>query len=277
MWKKIVQTAEYLKNRTQTRPVTGIILGTGLGSLAEEIGQSETVPYQGIPNFPAATVEGHSGNLIFGELCGLPVVVMQGRFHYYEGHTMQQVTFPIRVLKSLGIRQIFISNAAGGINPGFRTGDLMVIRDHINFFPDNPLRGPNLDEMGTRFPDMSAVYDPTLIDLAGQVAHELGITLRTGVYVGNPGPSFETPAEYTHYRIIGGDAIGMSTIPEVIVARHMELPVFAVSVITNVAVAGHFTENTHEDVQAVAGKAGRDLVLLLKGVLNRSPYSFDNA
>ena len=273
MWNNIVQTADYLEQLTRIRPTTGIVLGTGLGNLADEINRSETIPYQHIPNFPSATVEGHEGNLIFGELCGVPVVAMQGRFHYYEGHSMQELTFPLRVLKQLGINQLFISNAAGGINPGFQVGDLMLIRDHINFFPDNPLRGPNLEPMGTRFPDMSEVYDRSLRDLAQSVAKEAGLKLQSGIYVGNPGPSFETPAEYTHYRTIGGDAIGMSTIPEVIVARHMSLPVLAVSVITNVAVIGHFTENKHEDVQKAAGQAGRDLATLFKGVLRLSPYS----
>jgi purine-nucleoside phosphorylase len=273
MWKKIVETADFLRTRTNVHPNSGIVLGTGLGGLVDDISISDRIPYAEIPNFPAITVEGHMGNLIFGELAGIPVVAMQGRFHYYEGHSMTEATFPLRVLKALGIRQVFLSNASGGINPGFSIGDLMVIRDHINFFPDNPLRGPNLDEMGTRFPDMSEPYDRKLIDIAGQIAARNGIKLHQGVYVGNPGPSFETPAEYIHYRTIGGDAIGMSTIPEVIVARHMELPVFAVSVITNVAVTGNFTENSHEEVQKAAKRASKNLANLFKGVLEQSPYS----
>ncbi len=273
MWNKIVKTAEFLKSRTDVGPTSGIVLGTGLGGLVHEIKISDRIPYDEIPNFPVTTVEGHQGYLIFGELGGIPVVAMQGRFHYYEGYTMQEVTFPLRVLKALGIRQVLLSNAAGGINPGFQVGNLMVIRDHINFFPENPLRGPNLDEMGTRFPDMSEPYDRQLIALGHTLADKIGIRLREGIYIGNPGPSFETPAEYTHYRLIGGDAIGMSTIPEVIVARHMELPVFGVSVITNVAVTGNFTENSHQDVQAAANRAGTDLAALFKGVLKHSPYS----
>lgn len=186
---------------------------------------------------------------------------------------MVETVFPLRVLKLMGIRQAFLSNAAGGINPDFEVGDLMVIRDHINFFPESPLRGKNIDQLGTRFPDMSEPYDKNLIRIAHTVAASLGINLREGVYLGNPGPSFETPAEYTHYRMIGADAIGMSTIPEVIAARHMELPVFAVSVVTNVAIPGNFSENTHEDVQIVANQTAADMALLFKGVISKSPYS----
>jgi purine-nucleoside phosphorylase len=273
MWNKIVETAAFLNTCTDIRPAAGIVLGTGLGGLVDQIEISDRISYSDIPNFPVTTVEGHHGNLIFGTFAGVPVVVMQGRFHYYEGYTMQEVTFPLRVLKALGIKQLFLSNAAGGMNPAFRVGDLMVIRDHINFFIDNPLRGPNLDQMGTRFPDMSEPYDKKLITLARQVAASRGLKLHEGIYIGNPGPSFETPAEYTHYRIIGGDAIGMSTIPEVIVARHMELPVFAVSVITNEATEGNFSENSHEDVQAAANRAGKDLVALFRGVMEGSPYN----
>jgi len=214
--------------------------------------------------------------MILGKLSGISVVVMQGRLHYYEGLDMQQVTFPIRVMKLLGIKQIFISNAAGGINPDFKVGDLMVIHDHINFFPENPLRGPNMNEFGQRFPDMSEPYDRSLIALAHLTAGKLGFRLREGVYVGNPGPSFETPAEYKHYRIIGGDAIGMSTIPDVIVSRHMELPVLAVSVITNIAVPGNFDKNSHLDVQEAAAKAGKYLVSLFDGLITGSPYSQKN-
>ncbi|MFH0760660.1 MAG: purine-nucleoside phosphorylase [Bacteroidota bacterium] len=273
MWNKIVETADFLRNKTNIRPAAGIVMGTGLGGLADDIRISDRIPYSGIPNFSTTTVEGHNGNLIFGELAGIPVAAMEGRFHYYEGYSMKELTFPLRVLKALGIRQIFISNAAGGINPAFSVGDLMLIRDHINFFSDNPLRGPNLDEMGRRFPDMSETYDKKLIDIACTIAEKKGIKLHRGVYVGNPGPSFETPAEYTHYRIIGGDAIGMSTIPEVIVARHMNLPVLAISVITNIAVAGHFTENSHEDVQKAANRASMNLSDLFREVLAQSPYS----
>lgn len=273
MWKKLTETADYLRSRTNVQPYTGIVLGTGLGRLVDDISITHTIPYSEIPNFPVTTVDGHHGNLIFGHLAGKPVVAMQGRFHYYEGYRMEETVFPLRVMKLLGIRQAFLSNAAGGINPDFEVGNLMVIRDHINFFPESPLRGKNIDELGTRFPDMSEPYDQKLIRLAHEVAGKLGIKLREGIYLGNPGPSFETPAEYTHYRLIGADAIGMSTIPEVQAARHMSLPVFAVSVITNVAVPGKFTENTHVDVQIAADRAATHMASLFKGVISESPYS----
>jgi purine-nucleoside phosphorylase len=273
MWKKLTETADYLLSRTKIRPATGIVLGTGLGGLIDEIRISDRIPYTEIPNFPVTTVEGHQGYLIFGHLADKPVVAMQGRFHFYEGYSMAETVFPLRSLKVMGIRQVFLSNAAGGINPDFEVGELMVIRDHINFFPESPLRGKNIDELGTRFPDMSEPYDRSLIRTANSVAARLGIRLREGVYLGNPGPSFETPAEYTHYRMIGADAIGMSTIPEVITARHMSLPVFAVSVVTNVAVPGNFQENTHEDVQLAANRAAADMARLFKGIVSESPYS----
>ncbi|MFA6128380.1 MAG: purine-nucleoside phosphorylase [Bacteroidales bacterium] len=273
MWKKLTGTAEYLMGKTSVRPQTGIVLGTGLGGLIDEIQIVDKIPYSEIPNFPVTTVEGHHGNLIFGHLDGNPVVAMQGRFHFYEGYSLVDTVFPIRVLKLMGIRQAFLSNAAGGINPDFEVGNLMIIRDHINFFPESPLRGKNIDELGTRFPDMSEPYDKSLILLAHSVAAKLGIGVCEGVYLGNPGPSFETPAEYTHYRLIGADAIGMSTIPEVIAARHMGLPVFAVSVVTNVATPGNFSENTHKDVQIAANLAASNMALLFKGMINESPYS----
>lgn len=244
-----------------------------MGGLTDEISIACTIPYSDIPDFPVTTVEGHHGNLIFGHLAGVPVVAMQGRFHYYEGHSMTDTVFPLRVMKLMGIRQAFLSNAAGGINPDFEVGNLMVIRDHINFFPESPLRGKNIDELGARFPDMSEPYDRNLIRVAHAVASKLGINLKEGVYLGNPGPSFETPAEYTHYRLIGADAIGMSTIPEVIAARHMGLPVLAVSVVTNVAVPGNFQKNTHEDVQVAANQAAADMARLFSGVISESPYS----
>jgi purine-nucleoside phosphorylase len=272
MWKKLSETADYLLSRTSIRPETGIVLGTGLGNLINDISITDTIPYTEIPNFPVTTVEGHQGNLIFGHLAGKPVVAMQGRFHYYEGFSMVETVFPLRVLKLMGIRQAFLSNAAGGINPDYKVGEIMVIRDHINFFPESPLRGKNIDELGTRFPDMSEPYDKSLIRIAHSVASKIGIRLHQGIYLGNPGPSFETPAEYTHYRMIGADAIGMSTIPEVLAARHMSLPVFAVSVVTNVAIPGNFSENTHEDVQIAANRAAADMAKLFKGVIVESPY-----
>lgn len=268
MYSQIAEATQHIAERSPETPVAGIVLGTGLGSLADQIVEQVAIPYRNIPGFPHSTVEGHKGMLILGKLAGKPVVVMQGRFHYYEGYGMQEVTFGVRVMKMLGIEQLLLSNAAGGINPAFNVGDLMVIRDHINFFPENPLRGANLEEFGPRFPDMSEPYDRELIKKAHQIASEKGFTLQQGVYIGNPGPSFETPAEYTHYRIIGGDAIGMSTIPEVIVARHMSLPVFAVSVITNKAVPGEFGVNSHIDVQQAALLATDRLSLLIRHMLS---------
>ena len=240
-------------------PEVGIILGTGLGSLADRIEVAYSLDYKDIEGFPISTVEGHAGRLIFGMLGGRRVVAMQGRFHYYEGYTPQQVVFPVRVMGLLGVRWLFVSNAAGGINPDFRVGDLMVITDHINLIP-NPLVGPNIPELGPRFPDMSDAYDPVLIRKAGAVAAELGIPLRYGCYVGGTGPTFETRAEYVYFRTIGGDAAGMSTTPEVIAARHMGIPVFGVSVITNVALAGE--KSSHEEVQIGGARSAEAMTRL---------------
>ena len=269
MLNNIRESLDFIAAQTRIRPATGIILGTGLGNLIDEIKVTKTIPYSEIPHFPVSTVEGHSGNIIMGRLNKHPVIVMQGRFHYYEGYSMHELTFPVRILKALGIQRLLISNAAGGINPDFSVGDLMMITDHINLFPENPLRGKNHDSLGARFPDMSEPYDHTLINLAKEAAEGLGFKLHEGVYVGNQGPSFETPAEYAFYRQIGGSAVGMSTIPEVIVARHMQLPVFAVSVITNIAVPGNYQKNSHVDVQQVAEKAQSKLVNLFKEILAR--------
>ena len=255
MWERIQRIAEHLHARTSVKPSTGIILGTGLSGLADEIEVQDALAYQEIPGFPVSTVEGHPGRLLFGTLGGAPVVAMQGRFHYYEGYAMREVTLPVRVMKLLGIGRLFLSNASGGVDPEMEVGDLMVLNDHIDLFPDNPLRGPNLDQLGPRFPDMSEPYDKSLIARAHGVAKKLGVKLREGVYAGVSGPCFETPAEYRRMRIIGADAVGMSTVPEVIAARHMGLPCFAMSVITDLGVPGRIVEVTHEEVQAVARKA----------------------
>ena len=236
-------------------PEVGIILGSGLGGLVESIDVEHSLDYRDIPEFPVSTVEGHRGRLIMGTLGGRRVVAMQGRFHYYEGYTPPQVVFPVRVMRELGIDRLFVSNAAGGVNPAFRVGDLMVITDHINLIP-NPLVGPNITELGPRFPDMSDAYNPALVALADHIAAGMGITLQHGCYVGGTGPTFETVAEYRYFKAIGGDAVGMSTTPEVIAARHMGVPVFGVSVITNVGLAGE--KSTHEEVQREgANAAGR--------------------
>lgn len=233
--KKINEAADYVKSRLNGRiPLAGIVLGSGLGKLADTIENQIVIPYKEIPHFSASTAIGHKGNLIAGMLGGKFVVAMQGRFHYYEGYPMEQVTLPIRVLKVLGIKYLFVSNAAGGVNYDFKVGDLMIIRDHINLLP-NPLIGKNLDEFGPRFPDMTRPYDPDLIRSAEAIAAKEGIRLHKGVYLAGTGPTYETPAEYKYFRIIGADAVGMSTVPEVIVARHSGIPVFGMSVITNEA------------------------------------------
>ena len=265
MLNKIKETATYIRKNFGEIPPTAIILGTGLGELAEHIGDKQELPYAEIPNFPLSTVEGHSGKLITGYLGSRKILAMQGRFHYYEGYTMQQVTFPVRVMQMLGVKTLFVSNAAGGMNPDFKVGDLMIITDHINTFPDNPLRGKNYEELGPRFPDMSETYTPRLIEKALEIARRNHIEVRQGVYVGTQGPSFETPAEYRYFRTIGGDAVGMSTVPEVIVARHMSLPVFGVSVITNCGLSDEIGD--HEDVQRQGKKAGVKMARLFMELL----------
>jgi purine-nucleoside phosphorylase len=267
MLEQIKSTAAYIQSKISFTPEVGIILGTGLGGLVKEINIKHTIPYEEIPNFPVSTVEGHSGKLIFGELGGKNVVAMQGRFHFYEGYTMQQVTFPVRVMKLLGIKNLFVSNASGGVNPNFEIGDLMIQTDHINFFPSNPLIGKNIKELGPRFPDMSEAYDKTIIAKAKQVASANNIKVQEGVYLGLSGPTFETPAEYNMVRILGADAVGMSTVPEVIVARHMDIPCFAMSIITDLGVPGKIVEVTHEEVQQVAALAEKKMTLIMKELM----------
>lgn len=267
MLNDLKQTVDFLKSKIKHQPVAGIILGTGLGGLVKEIEAEVVIPYEEIPNFPVSTVEGHSGKLIFGKLGGKHVVAMQGRFHFYEGYTMQQVTFPVRVLRLLGIEYLFLSNASGGVNPNFEIGELMVITDHINLFPSNPLIGKNSDELGPRFPDMSEPYDKKLIAKAGEIAKEKNIRVSYGVYAGLSGPTFETPAEYKYVRIIGADTVGMSTVPEVIVARHMNMPCFAMSIITDLGVEGKIVEVSHEEVQEVAAKQEPKMTLLFKELI----------
>jgi purine-nucleoside phosphorylase len=234
MFQILRETVDYIKRKNNSfQPEIGIVLGTGLGGLVSEIEVEFSLMYSNIPNFPISTLEFHSGKLIFGTLKGRRVVAMQGRLHYYEGYSMQQITFPIRVMKALGIQYLFVSNAAGSLNSSFKKGDLMVINDHINLQPESPLRGSNDPDMGPRFPDMSEPYHRKLIEKALHIAAEEGITCHQGVYVSVTGPNLETKAEYKYLRIIGGDAVGMSTVPEVIVANHMGIPVFAISVLTD--------------------------------------------
>lgn len=254
MLEKINKAADYVKSKIKETPEVGVILGSGLGNFGNRIENSVKIPYNEIPGFPVSTVEGHSGQLIFGDLGGKKVAAMQGRFHYYEGYEMDQVTLPVRVLKKLGVETLFVSNAAGGLNPQFNAGDMMIIEDHINFFPQNALRGKNIDELGPRFPDMSEPYTRKLIEKAEQVATDESIKVQKGVYVGSSGPTLETSAEYRMFRILGADATGMSTVPEVIVAVHMGMNVFGMSVITNVSEpADPEKGTTHDEVQDVAG------------------------
>ena len=249
------EAAAYLQSRIIDQTKTGIVLGTGLGGLVNKIEIEASIPYEQIPHFPVSTVQGHQGRLIVGRIGEVPVLAMQGRFHYYEGYTMEQVTFPARVMKLLGIERLFVSNASGGLNPGFKVGDVMVITDHINMFGTNPLIGPNVDEFGPRFPDMSQTYSQRLIARALEIGKEENLDLRTGVYIGTTGPTFETPAEYKMFRTLGGDAVGMSTVPEVIVAHHAGIEVFGISIITDSGVPGEIVEVSHEEVQRVAAAA----------------------
>ncbi len=256
----INRLVDCVKGRLEGRePVIGIVLGSGLGRLAESIENPVVIPYRELPGFPTSTAVGHKGNFIVGDLGGKCVIAMQGRIHYYEGYDMDKVVLPIRVMIGAGIRKLIVSNAAGGVGFQLRLGDLMIIKDHINLLP-NPLIGPNFDDYGPRFPDMTRPYDPSLIKLALQLGKEMGIELKQGVYVGGTGPSYETPAEYKYFRTIGGDAVGMSTIPEVIVARHASVPVFGISVITNEAhddYAEDFVNDGNDVVEAANAAAGK--------------------
>ena len=267
--KQIQEAIQVIRKHTDLAPTVGIVLGTGLGDLANEIEKVAEIPYQEIPHFPLSTVETHAGKLIFGQLGGKDVVAMQGRFHYYEGYTMKQITFPIRVMKFLGVKTLVISNAAGGMNPLFRKGDLMIMEDHINLLGDNPLIGPNDDELGPRFPDMSEPYSRRLIELAEEIALDEKIKVQKGVYVAVAGPNLETRAEYRFLRGIGADVVGMSTVPEVIVARHMNLEVFGVSVITDECFPDALQPADVEDIIRTANQAQPRLTLLMKRVIER--------
>ena len=252
-----------------TKPATAIILGTGLGRLADEIETTQVIPYAEIPNFPQSTVEGHSGKLIFGRLGGKDILAMQGRFHYYEGYSMKEVTFPVRVMYELGIKTLFVSNAAGGTNPAFTVGDMMIITDHINYFPEHPLHGPNFPT-GPRFPDMHEAYDKQLIALADEIAKEKGIKVQHGVYLGTQGPTFETPAEYRMFARWGADSVGMSTVPEVIVAHHCGIKVFGISIITDLGGFDNPVEVSHEEVQIAADKVQPKMAEIMREMIRRS-------
>lgn len=266
---KFKESSDYIQSRTNVKPSIGIILGTGLGGLVKEINIIDEIDYKDIPHFPLSTVMGHSGKLIFGELGGKNVVAMQGRFHFYEGYTMKEVTFPVRVMKFLGIERLFVSNASGGVNPDFEIGEIMIIDDHIDLFPAHPLNGKNIDELGPRFPDMMNTYDAGMISLAKEIADEHNIKVSTGTYAGLTGPTLETPAEYKYIRAIGSDTVGMSTVPEVIVARHMSIPCFAVSIVTDLGVPGVIQETTHEDVIAVANRQEPKMTTIMRELISR--------
>lgn len=267
--KSIKETANFLKAKINEEYPIGIILGTGLGGLVNEIDVEHSFKYQEIPNFPISTVEGHSGRLIFGKLGDKKVMALQGRFHYYEGYSMNEVVFPVRVMKYLGLKFLFVSNASGGVNPDYEIGEIMIINDHINLFGDNPLMGPNLDELGPRFPDMSEPYDKKMISNAKEIAKANNIKVVEGVYAGLSGPTLETPAEYKYVRIIGADVVGMSTVPEVIAARHMGIPCFGFSIVTDLGVPGKIIEMTHEIVQSVAVKAEPKMTTLIKELVKK--------
>jgi len=269
MYERIQETASWLKKRMTTNPKTAIILGTGLGQLASEITDSYEFPYKDIPNFPVSTVEGHAGKLIFGKLGDKDIMAMEGRFHFYEGYKIKEVSYPIRVMHELGIKTLFVSNASGGMNPDFKIGDLMIITDHINFFPEHPLHGPNYPT-GPRFPDMHEAYDHKLVELANSIAKEKGIRIMHGIYMGVQGPIFETPAEYRMYHKLGADAVGMSTVPEVIVARHSDIKVFGISVITDLGGFDVPVKVSHEEVQEAANAAQPRMTEIMREMIKRS-------
>ena len=267
---KIQETSDFIKRRVNNHlPNSAIILGSGLGALVNNIKVEVEIPYNEVPNFPVSTVEGHKGCLIFGTLGKKYVMAMQGRFHYYEGYSMKEVTFPIRVMKAIGIKTVFVSNASGGMNPNFKVGDLMLITDHINLFPEHPLHGKNINELGPRFPAMGEAYSKRLIQMARDIAAEKNVRLMEGVYVGTQGPTFETPSEYRYFWRIGGDAVGMSTVPEVIVARHGDMEVFGISVITDLGVEGIVERASHEEVQKAAAAAQPIMAMLVQEMINR--------
>jgi purine-nucleoside phosphorylase len=267
MMNKIKEAVSFIRQSYTKQPAAGIVLGSGLGSFTGEINIEIEIPYSDIPHFPVSTVEGHSGKLIFGQLGGKDVVAMAGRFHYYEGYTPEEVVFPIRVMKYLGIQTLLISNAAGGMNKDFKVGDLMIIRDHVSFFAVNPLLGKNIEELGPRFPDMSEPYRKDLVAKAKKIAADNNIQVHEGVYCGVTGPTFETRAEYKLLHVIGGDAVGMSTVQEVIAAVHMGLPVFAMSVITDMGIRDEENEITHEEVLQAARDAEPKLTCIFKEMI----------
>lgn len=267
MLTKIKETASFIHDIIKETPDFAIVLGSGLGALKDEVEISHTIEYSQIPNFPQTTVVGHSGKLIYGTLEGKKTLMMSGRFHYYEGYDMAAVTFPLRVFGVLGIKNLIVSNASGGVNPNFKVADVMIIKDHINMMPEHPLRGKNIEELGPRFVDMSEPYNRTMINIAQKVAEDNGIDVKTGVYVGLQGPTFESPAEYGLIRYIGGDAVGMSTVPEVIVAKHQSMDCFGISIITDLGGPEIAYNVSHEEVLAAANKAMPNVIKIVKGLV----------
>jgi purine-nucleoside phosphorylase len=265
----IKETASYIQEQYPNPIKIGIVLGSGLGGFAKEVEIIKSWDYADLPNFPISTVEGHSGKLIIGKVEGEVVIALQGRFHYYEGYSLKEATFPIRVFKALGVENLLLSNASGGLNPAQKVGDLMVLNDHLHLFPDNPLRGKNYDELGPRFPDMSEPYSNQLIEWTKEIDKENNLGLHYGVYAGTSGPTFETKAEYKYFSIIGADAVGMSTTPETIVAIHSGMKVFGISVISDMGVEGQIVEISHEEVQEVANLAAPKLSLVVKELVKR--------
>ena len=269
LFDRIQETAAFISSKITSKPKVGVILGSGLGGLVDNITVETEIDYSIIPNFPTSTVQGHSGKLVFGKMNDCDILLMAGRFHYYEGYSMEEVTFPVRVMKSLGVEILILSNAAGGTNASFNIGDMMIIKDHINLFPEHPLRGHNDERLGTRFPDMSQAYDHDLINIAKEIAAESEINVRTGIYTGLQGPTYETPAEYKMLHTLGGDAVGMSTVPEVIVARHGGMRVFAISIITDLGITDTPIVVTHEEVLEAANAAAPKMAALVAGLVKR--------
>ncbi len=269
LYDRIQETASFLKSRIKTAPAVGIILGSGLGGLVDAVTIETEIPYKELPDFPIVTVEGHAGRLIFGMIGDKPVMMMAGRFHYYEGYTMDEVTFPVRLMRALGVETLFVSNAAGGMNKAFSVGDIVLIRDHINLFPEHPLRGKNDERLGPRFPDISEPYSYTLLDMAKAIAAEQGLKIQTGVYAGIQGPTFETRAEYHWLHTIGADLVGMSTVPEVIVAIHSGMKVFGASIVTDLGIREELNKITHEEVLAAAADAAPKLAKLAVAMIEK--------
>lgn len=270
MWEKVQETVNYIQSKTNFSPEYGVILGSGLGGFTEDIQIEFTLPYNEIPNFPVSTVQGHKGALVFGTIGTKKVVAMQGRFHFYEGYDMKEVTFPVRVMKYLGVQKLVVSNASGGVNPFYKVGDIVIIYDHINMMPEHPLRGKNDERFGPRFVNMSEPYSRELINKAKAIAIELNIEVKDGIYYGLQGPTFETLSEYRMVKILGADCVGMSTVPEVIIARHMDMQCFGISVITDMGDEHNIDTVSHQEVLEAAKKAEPKVRTLIKELISRN-------